>query len=338
MEKDWTLFRNRFAGECAQRSDAAQNSPGHPNNPGVDTQVAESAFTLIELLVVIAIIAILAALLMPALEQARDSAREVACMGNQRQLHLAAATFESSFETPPASLFHVPHPEGPQNGDTNGFFGRYLLQSWHGMINRGYLPESMRISTNDREELGRHASNSLLACPNGYVPGPGEGNHVSDYPDGSPKQQRLMPIYGNAVQSGGLHGECMAPGTSSRTAGTGDYYATGYFITFRTGYSVWDYYYDRPWRERVWPNAKIGYKKTSEIGFIFGYNFHNVEPNHTNELFMPGNNSWALGGCTYAPPGRHDNLHSVNMTYYDGHSGKIRYEEVQTDGFPYRWK
>ncbi|MFP4029121.1 MAG: prepilin-type N-terminal cleavage/methylation domain-containing protein [Candidatus Brocadiia bacterium] len=324
--------------ERTQFGDRAKKGCNSSKNAGFGAGAACTAFTLIELLVVIAIIAILAAMLMPALERARDSAREVVCMSNQKQLHLAAATFESSLGVPPASLFHVPHPEGPQGGDTIGFFGRYLLQSWHGMINRGYLPESMRVSTNDRNELRRHASNSLLACPDGYVPGPGEGNHVTNYPDGSSKQQRLMPIYGNLVQSGGLHGECMAPRTSSSAAGTGDYYATGYFITFRSGYSVWDYYYDRPWRQRVWPNATIGFKRPAEIGFIFGYNFHNVEPNHTNELFMPGNNSWALSGCIYAPPGRHDNRRSVNMIYYDGHSGKIRYEDVQKNGLPYRWK
>lgn len=46
-------------------------------------------FTLIELLVVIAIIALLAALLSPALKSARDSAKQIACMSNLKQIGLA---------------------------------------------------------------------------------------------------------------------------------------------------------------------------------------------------------------------------------------------------------
>ncbi len=95
------------------------------------------AFTLVELLVVIAIIGILVALLLPAIQAVRESARKSSCRNNLHQIGLAMQNYESSFKKLPPGYKYAAGPQGNALGHswTDMILPFMELQSMYDQIN-----------------------------------------------------------------------------------------------------------------------------------------------------------------------------------------------------------
>jgi prepilin-type N-terminal cleavage/methylation domain-containing protein len=116
-----------------------------------------SGFTLVELLVVIAIIGILIALLLPAVQMAREAARRAQCANNLKQLGVAALNFESARgHFPPGYL-----------GETVQTNGRPDWRAQHTSVFVFLLPYLEQQATHDSFLLHNAPPEALLDVDHG---------------------------------------------------------------------------------------------------------------------------------------------------------------------------
>jgi prepilin-type N-terminal cleavage/methylation domain-containing protein len=138
-----------------------------------DTTSTRRGFTIIELLVCIAVIGILMALLLPAVQMARESARRVQCRNNLKQLSLAVIQHEATFNVYPSNGWGYLWMSDPDRGtgvkQPGGWIYQilpYVERSDLQNVGKG-LPDSLK-----RLELATLSSMTLptVRCPTRPAP------------------------------------------------------------------------------------------------------------------------------------------------------------------------
>jgi prepilin-type N-terminal cleavage/methylation domain-containing protein/prepilin-type processing-associated H-X9-DG protein len=126
---------------------------------------SRNAFTLVELLVVIAIIGVLVALLLPAIQAARESARRTSCTNNLKQIGLGMTNYETVKKSyPPGELKPAGVPTGGSLGWSTWFLPYIEEQSLFALMD---LKRDMRATPNWQADLSGPTNTPIAVylCP-----------------------------------------------------------------------------------------------------------------------------------------------------------------------------
>ena len=120
-------------------------------------QNQRNGFTLVELLVVIGIIALLIAILLPALNKAREQSRTVTCLSNLRQLGQANAQYVINFRG-----YTVPNDYGDQTGATDAG-GHIIDETWFTL----FVTQKLIDYPYTKDVNAPPGGGTVLKCPSG---------------------------------------------------------------------------------------------------------------------------------------------------------------------------
>ncbi len=129
----------------------------------------EAGFTLIELLVAITIIGLLVALLLPAVQAAREAARRIGCTNNLKQIALATLNYESvwsilprgGFLQSPAAGVGPVNPDGSLNVSGNLFLVPPASPGAESPLQRDEFRRE-RLHGDQRHRLGHRGQHPLV--------------------------------------------------------------------------------------------------------------------------------------------------------------------------------
>lgn len=287
-----------------------------------------NGFTLVELLVVIAIIGVLVALLLPAIQAAREAARRSQCVNNMRQMGVAMHNYENSQEKLPSGGQGTSFPpdfpttKATTTFDVHSFFSYILAYVEQGNVSQ-QMDLKLRYMESPNNIAAAQNSIDLYLCPSNPIKESSvdtEGYGATDY--GPTYYTDIDPVTGlrnsstraeGALVTGGTPTRKISDGLSQTIAVSED---VGRREEFR-GVAMTTPYTDSN-------GVPLKFWRWAEPDNAFGVS--EVINNNSNPIGGPDSCPWSTNNC--GPNDEMFGFHpgGVNVLYCDGHVAFLQEE------------